>query len=150
MNISARPPTLTALHCFVWVARRLGADLSVERLVHDNALAPGEPSPQQLVHIARSVGMRAKAIRLDLPKLLALGEAFPVLARLNDGSTVVVIGVREDNDGSTIGILDPRARSAEVIALKPAGFRLTFGRTSAMIAPSSSATSGTLMSCLVG
>ena len=122
MNVSARPFPHTALNCLVWIARRAGVDLSVDRLIHDNALGPEEPSTAQLVRIIRAAGMKAKATKLKMAGLLALGEAFPVLARLNAGGSVIVIGVRETDEGSVIGILDPLARSADVIALKPDDF----------------------------
>lgn len=122
MNVAARPPSRSALLCLVWVARRLGVDLSPERLIHDFALDGREPETPQLLRIIRSCGMKAKAIRLGMPKLLALGSAFPVMARIRDGSTVVVVGVRQGAGGDEIGIIDPMARTAEVIALSPETF----------------------------
>ncbi|MDC7784347.1 peptidase domain-containing ABC transporter [Rhodoplanes sp. TEM] len=116
------PRPQTALHCFVWIARQAGVDLSVERLIHDHAIGPGELSARELVRIVRASGMRGKAARLTVPELLALGPSFPVLARVKDGSTIVVVGVRRGPDGEHIGLLDPLAKVQGVIAVTPEQF----------------------------
>ena len=124
----------TALKCLVAIARRRELDLSVERLVHDNALTDDEPSTAQLIRIAGDAGLKAKATRLrwsDLPKLR---EAYPVLARLKNGNSVVLAGFRGDGSEGQVFVLDPlsdrpgfiplgkdeleKAWSGEVILLK--------------------------------
>jgi ATP-binding cassette subfamily B protein len=122
MNIAARPPSHAALHCLVWIARRSGIDLSLERLAHDHVIDMGELPTARLLRIIRSCGLKAKAARLKMPELLALGSAFPVMARIKDGSAVIVVGVRQGVHGDEIGIIDPLANSAEVIALSPEAF----------------------------
>lgn len=122
MTAQPRGPAHTALLCFVWIARQAGIDLSVERLIHDHSIGLNEPTPTELVRIIRSAGMRAKLATLAVSQLTALGAAFPVLARLRDGNTVVVIGVRRGADGDELGILDPLAKMPGIIALKPEEF----------------------------
>lgn len=119
MNVRARPVSHAVLHCFVWIARQSGIDLSLERLIHDHALEQQELPTTQLLRIIRSTEMKAKAVRMKMPELLGLAGAFPVIARIKDGSAVIVVGVRQGADGDEIGIIDPLASNANVIALKP-------------------------------
>jgi subfamily B ATP-binding cassette protein HlyB/CyaB len=122
MPVQAQRPPHTALHCFVFVARQAGVDLSVDRLVHDHSIAAREPSVTELVRIIRATGMKARAAKLTAAELAALGGAFPVLARLKDGSTVVVLGARRTPENAEIGILDPLAKTADIIVLSPEQF----------------------------
>ena len=109
----------TALHCLVAVAQRHGLNLSVDRLVHEYALTGAEPSTAQLLRIAKEQGLKAKATRLkwrDLPKL---DEAYPVLARLTNGNTVVFAGFRRDGSDEKLLVLDPLATRPGFIDLGP-------------------------------
>ncbi len=119
MTDQARPKPQTALHCFVFIARQAGIDLSVERLIHDHSIGSREPSTAELLRIIRAAGMKSKAATLNISELLSLGAAFPVLAHLKDGSSVIVIGARRGADADEIGILDPLAKTANIIVLKP-------------------------------
>ncbi|RAI45942.1 peptidase domain-containing ABC transporter [Rhodoplanes roseus] len=116
------PRPQTALHCFVWIARQAGVDLSVERLIHDHSLGNHEPSARELVRLVRASGMRGKSAELTIDQLVALGPAFPVLARIKDGSTLIVLGVRRGPEGDQIGILDPLAKAQGIITLTPQQF----------------------------
>lgn len=122
MMATSRPKPQTALHCFVWIARQAGIDLSVERLVHDHSIGEAELSPAELARIIRAAGLKAKHVVLTISELTALGAAFPVLARVKDGTTVIVIGVRRSAEGDQIGILDPLAKQPGIIVLKPEDF----------------------------
>jgi len=66
--------------------------------------------------------MKAKVTKLNVPELTALGPTFPVLARLKEGNTVIVVGIRRGPEGDEIGILDPLATAAGVIPLRPEEF----------------------------
>lgn len=123
MTVQPRlPQQHTALHCFVWIARQSGVDLSVERMIHDHSLGATEPSPAELVRIIRAADLKAKLVKLTISELMALGAAFPVLARVKDGTTLIVAGVRRKADGDQIGILDPLAKTQGLIVLAPEQF----------------------------
>src|SRR6476661_7435517 len=122
MTIQARPAPHTALNCFVFMARQAGIDLSVERLIHDHSLGPSEPMTPEFLRIIRASGMKAKRATLKISELTALGPAFPVLARMPNGSTLIVIGARKTPQGDEIGVLDPLAKTPGVIGLKPEQF----------------------------
>lgn len=123
MTARIHPLPHTALQCFVWIARQSGVDLSVERLIHDHSLDAQEPGNAELVRIIRASGMKAKAAAVSFGDLIALGAAFPVLARLKDGGMLIVIGARRGADGDEIGVLDPRQKAQSIIALKPDAFK---------------------------
>jgi subfamily B ATP-binding cassette protein HlyB/CyaB len=116
-------PFDTALYCFVAVARRHGLDLSPERIKHDYALKPGENSHSIVPGIARRYGFRAKMLRLVWRDLKRLGDAFPVIARLTNQNSVIVLGFREDR----ICILDPLADRPAMLALDEATFCKRWG-----------------------
>ena len=122
MTIQTRPAPHTALNCFVFLARQAGIDLSVERLIHDHSLGAGEPTTPEFLRIIRASGLKAKRAQLNIAELTALGPAFPVLARMPNGGTLIVIGVRRTPEGDEIGILDPLSKTPGVIALKPEQF----------------------------
>lgn len=122
MTAQARPQPHTALHCFAFLARMSGIDLSVERLIHEHSLGPREPTNAELLAIIRASGMKAKLANLNVSELAALGSSFPVLARLKAGSTVIVVGARRGQEGIEIGILDPLAKTASVIPVRPDQF----------------------------
>src|SRR5690348_10113625 len=89
-------PLDTALHCFVAVARHHGLDLSVDRIMHAYALTPSDQKASLLPKIARRHGFRAKVLKLKWAELQRLGEAFPAIARLKNGNSVIVLGFRDD------------------------------------------------------
>jgi subfamily B ATP-binding cassette protein HlyB/CyaB len=116
------PPLDSALQCFVAVARHHGVDLSPERLVHDYAVHEGENSAPLLLKIAQDVGFRARSMRISWNDLPRLGEAYPFLAHLNNGNTVVVVGFRRETAGGEVAVVDPLADRPGLIFLDEAAF----------------------------
>jgi subfamily B ATP-binding cassette protein HlyB/CyaB len=106
-------PVETALQCFVGAARYRGVDLSVDRIKHDYALKPDDDIEKLLLTIARRNGMRARSLRLTWEDLAHLDDAFPVIARLANGNSVILLGVRDQ----TVGVLDPLADRPAMIRL---------------------------------
>lgn len=112
----------TALKSFVLVARKHGVDRSVERLAHDYALEEGEPDSSRLIRIAQDQGLKARAQRMQWRDLGRVGKAFPVLARLKNGNTVVLSGYRVRDEGDVVQVLDPLADRAELMDVDEARF----------------------------
>ncbi|MBF0093668.1 MAG: peptidase domain-containing ABC transporter [Alphaproteobacteria bacterium] len=109
----------TALHCLVAVAQHHGIPTSVERLVHDHVIPPAELPTEALLRIARRLGLKAKAFRIEWKRLVRLGNVFPALARLANGNTVVLAGVRPEEGGHPqVAVLDPLADQPEVMVIK--------------------------------
>ncbi len=99
----------TALRCLVAVAAHHGIATSASKLVHEHALGADEPTYDQLAQLARSVGLLAKRTRIPFERLAALEGRFPLIARLTDGSSVIVAGTRRDGDQLNVALFDPRA-----------------------------------------
>jgi subfamily B ATP-binding cassette protein HlyB/CyaB len=108
----------TALQCFVAVARHHGIDLSIDRIKHDYALKPSDDISRQLPKIARNSGMRTRKLQVGWKDLPRLGEAYPAIARLANGNSVVLVGFHEDK----VGVLDPLADRLAVLRLDQATF----------------------------
>jgi ATP-binding cassette subfamily B protein len=115
-------PLLTALQCFVAVARHRGVDLSVERLAHDYAVGEGDKSVAVLRKIARDTGFKVRSLNLRWAELPRLGEAYPFLAHLHNGNTVIVAGFRSESVGGQVTVLDPLADRPAPLLLDETAF----------------------------
>jgi ATP-binding cassette subfamily B protein len=109
-------PLDTALRCLSAIARRHGLDLSPERLAA--GLAPDEAPAAALLRLAQEHGLRARLQRLAWTELGTLDEAFPVVAFLENGNTVILVGMRENQ----VAVLDPLADKPGFLFLDEAGF----------------------------
>lgn len=103
----------TAIQCLTAVAQHHGLQINPERLIEEYALGAEEPANGVLLRIAADIGLKAKAHKLSWTALLAQGGVFPLLARLNDGNMVIVVGVRGEGDGQVV-LLNPIAAQAGV------------------------------------
>jgi ATP-binding cassette subfamily B protein len=107
----------TNLHCLALVARHHGVDLSPERLQHDYAVTEEPVAVRQLLRMAKDAGLRAKHVDLTWRSLFELGNAYPVLAELENGNWIVIAGASTDDDGERIRVLDPLAERPDFIIL---------------------------------
>lgn len=96
----------SAIQCLTAIAQHHGIQVNPERIIHDNALADEEPSPAMLLRIAAEIGLKAKFDKLSWDALFAQGGVFPILARLRNGNSVIIVGARTEH-GGRIAILDP-------------------------------------------
>jgi subfamily B ATP-binding cassette protein HlyB/CyaB len=96
----------SAVQCLTAIAQHHGIQVNPERIIHDNALADEEPSPGMLLRIAAEIGLKAKFDKLSWDALFAQGGVFPILARLRNGNSVIIVGARVEHGGK-IAILDP-------------------------------------------
>jgi ATP-binding cassette subfamily B protein len=112
----------TALQCLVLVARQRGVDLSVDRIKREHAVQEPEVPDSLLVNIARQAGLEARSMALAWSALAEAGEAFPVIARLKNGFSVVVVGTRKTSEGEFAQVLDPLSAQIELIQVPKAKF----------------------------
>lgn len=117
---SEQPASLTGLRCLTLVARHHRIEVSVERLRHDYSIRDEEPVPHLVVRMAREAGLHSKYRKLSWKTLGKLGAAFPIMARLNNGNWVVLIGFNADDD--KVSIFDPLAENGKVLQLGHAEF----------------------------
>ena len=111
----------TTLQCLTAIAQHHGLQVNPERLIHDYALRAEEPSSAMLLGMAASIGLKAKTIKMTVQRLLGQQGVFPLLARMKDGNSVIVVGARADGDGG-IAVLDPLGDLGTVMMLDPAVF----------------------------
>jgi ATP-binding cassette subfamily B protein len=111
------PQPQTGLECLSVVARHHGFDLSAGTLAQTHAVGNEAVTVALMVRMARETGLKARPTRLDWAGLAQLGEAFPALARLDNGNWVVVVGLARTADAEAVRIVDPLAESGEPIVV---------------------------------
>ena len=112
----------TALKCLVALASHLGITTSVDKLVLEYGLSGREVGPAQLVSLAQKLGLRARSEKLTLEQLATPDRAFPAIAPLDNGNSVVLAGVRETPEGLRVAVFDPLAGHAGLLFLEPEQF----------------------------
>ncbi len=105
-----------ALAAFAVLAERQGVALGADRLALRHGVA-GACTTAKLVRIAEAEGFRAKAVRLDFSLLAKLGDAYPVLLRLKDGTTVIAEGFVRSAHVDAVILRDPAAPTAPGVAV---------------------------------
>lgn len=106
----------TAIQCLSLVARQHGVDMTVDRAVHDYVITE-EPDTTRLLRIAKDKGLKARSKNMKWDDLARLGGAYPVIARLKNGNSIILTGYQKDEDGDYIQILDPLANRAELLQI---------------------------------
>lgn len=75
-----------------------------------------------LLGMASSIGLKARLRQLTVDKLLGQKGVFPLLARMKDGNSMIVVGARGD-DGGVLAVLDPLGDLGSVKMLEPSAFQ---------------------------
>jgi ATP-binding cassette, subfamily B, bacterial HlyB/CyaB len=107
--MAPEPARHTLLRTFVAVARHHGVDLNLARLLHDHAVGADDLPESRFLHIVRECGFRGSRKRLAWRDLFDIAEAYPIIARLNNGNDVVFAGVRGEPENGEVAIYDPLA-----------------------------------------
>ncbi|WP_342618988.1 peptidase domain-containing ABC transporter [Rhodoferax sp. GW822-FHT02A01] len=112
----------TTVQCIAAIAQHHRLPINPERLIEDYALVGEEPSKATVLRIATDIGLKAKADRLTWSNLLAQGGVFPLIARMKDGTSVIVVGANA-KDGEKVAVLNPAATTpTEVLLLNQQQF----------------------------
>ena len=121
--MAARYPHST-IQCLGAVAQHHRLAVNPERLIEDYALPPQEPSPATILRIAGEIGLKARHDKLSWPQLLGQQGVFPLVARMIDGSSVIVISAKaNDAEGARVAVLNPLADNpSEVLLIGEAAF----------------------------
>jgi ATP-binding cassette, subfamily B, bacterial HlyB/CyaB len=99
------------------VARHRGIHLSPAQLRREHRLAPGEPSLQQLLDIARASGLRAAATRLKFADLMRLGAALPAMLLLKNGGAMALLRSEPQAQPPQVVLQDPNAGEGALLTL---------------------------------
>lgn len=98
------------------------------RLVHDYALN-AEPDDNQLARIAQDIGLKSRIKTLSWDDLYKVGEAFPVLCKLENGNWVTLVGIKEEDGEEQVLIIDPLASEAEIMTVSREKFEAAWAGT---------------------
>jgi ATP-binding cassette subfamily B protein len=101
--------TPSGLGCLVIVARHHGLHLTVPQLIHDNVLPNREASVAEILKCAQSSGLKAKIVHLDWGGLAHLNKALPVIVKLKNGGSMVLLRLEGENDAIRVVLQDPNA-----------------------------------------
>jgi ATP-binding cassette subfamily B protein len=113
----AAPFPHSTIQCLAAVAQHHRLSIYPDRLIEDYALPPEEPGVAALLRIAGEIGLKARVDRLSWEGLLAQEGVFPLIARLVDGTSVIVVGANRQAPGE-VAVLNPLAdRPDEVLKL---------------------------------
>ncbi|CAK0761792.1 ATP-binding cassette subfamily B protein [Gammaproteobacteria bacterium] len=112
----------TAVQCLAAVAQHHGITLSPEKLTHDYALERKEPNIEHLVRMAEDHGLKARHKSINWEKLLSLKGIFPVLAKLDNGNWIIIVGVRREKDIVRVAIVDPLEEKTNLLFLESSQF----------------------------
>lgn len=131
-------PLHTAIKSLVLIARKHGVDVGVERLTHDYALDE-EPTTPRLLRIAQDLGLKARLKKFQWNDLARIGKAYPVIARLDNGNSVIVTEFRHiENGKDSVMVLDPLADRAELLVLDQETFEGAWSGDIILLKPASS------------
>lgn len=100
----------TALICFTLVARNHKLDLTRDRIRHDYNLDNQEISSSELIRISSDLGLKSKMTKLDWKGVSSLRQAYPAIAKLKNGSHVVIAGFIQstgENTNGAVAVFDP-------------------------------------------
>ncbi len=109
--------TAPVLGALAIVARHRGIHINSTQLRREHRLGPGEPSPQQLLDIARASGLRATATRLKFKDLMRLGPALPAILLLKNGSAMVLMRCEPQAQPPQVVLQDPNAGEGALLTL---------------------------------
>jgi subfamily B ATP-binding cassette protein HlyB/CyaB len=113
----------TVIQCITAIAQHHGLQVNPERLIDDYALQSEEPRNALLMTICGDIGLKAKVDKLNWETLVGQTGVFPIMARLNNGNAVIVVGARaEAGTEGKIAMLDPLEDRATVVLLDKAQF----------------------------
>lgn len=111
----------TALTCLAAVAEAHGLACDRRQLADRFGLGEAEPDTPTLLAMADSLSLLAEAATLDVRAMAGQGR-FPLIARLANGNSVVVLGLREDGDAYRVRVVDPLAAAAGSFEVDEEGF----------------------------
>ncbi len=114
MDKSSSPPH-SSIQCLVAIAQHHGIQVLPDQLVRDYPLDGRTPSTKDMVRMATSIRMQAQPKFIDWQKLTQLEGVFPFIARLVDGSSVIIAGINKTEEKiSRVAILDPKGGNSQI------------------------------------
>jgi ATP-binding cassette subfamily B protein len=106
----------STIQCIAALAQHHRLPVNPERLIEDYALVSEEPATATVLRIAADIGLKAKFDKFTWEGLQAQGGVFPLIARMRDGSCVIVMGASHKGEGQ-VAILSPLADNPTEVLL---------------------------------
>jgi len=105
------------LDCLAIVARDRGVELSVPAVLRAGLSGPGPIGKEQIVQIARSIGLQASITRLGAGDFPKLRTALPAIVLLDSGEAMVLLRVAGPRDALELYLQDPNAAADTVLVV---------------------------------
>lgn len=115
----------TALTCLKALADAYGLSFDPAGAADRFGLGQDEPDMATVLAMADAAGLAARAQAMDIDALACLPR-FPAMARLANGNSVLVLGVRRDGEGAFVRVADPLARGAGSFEVDRESFARSF------------------------
>ncbi len=99
----------TALVCFSIVAKEHKIEITQDRLRHEFTIGEEEIHSDTIIRMSKTLGMKARVLKLDWNGLLNLQKAYPVIAKMKNGNHLIVAGTVSSSKDKTqmVGCYDP-------------------------------------------
>jgi ATP-binding cassette subfamily B protein len=111
-------PVASSLLALVFIAGRLGVDVSLEQLRRRFVLDSGEPDTPTLVALARELGLEAKPVSMAFHELPRLVRSLPAILRAKEGGALILDDARSDPTKGTVAVIrDPSVGEGAVFAI---------------------------------
>ena len=107
----------TALHAIAIVAGRLGIDTTADHLTRTYVFAGKEPSTNNLIGVARDLGLEARRAILKWRDLPRLQRVLPAILRLRDGNALVLENIQENATTGMVAVLRDPTGPADALVL---------------------------------
>ncbi|WDR06218.1 peptidase domain-containing ABC transporter [Devosia rhodophyticola] len=102
----------TGPECLAATLRHHGIDTSAASLIADYAIRDEGIGLDLMLRMARDAGLKARRTKVNRKTILRLGQAYPALARLENGNWVTVLGAETDPEGAVVlRLFDPLAEA---------------------------------------
>jgi len=112
----------SGLASLVVVARHRGMHLSVQQMVHDNALKDERIAIADLLKCAQSAKLKAKVARLNWADLNHLQKALPAIVLLKNGASMVLLRLEGTAEAARVVLQDPSVADGTLLIIDRARF----------------------------
>ena len=116
-NAESANTSLTGLAALAQLATRLGIDLNVEQLRRRFSLAAEEPTSDELVAMAKDLGLEAQILHVVFADLPSMSKTLPAILRAKDGTALILEDARSDPMKGAVAVVRDPLSSGDAIAL---------------------------------
>ena len=108
---------LTGLAALANLATRLGIDLNVDQLRRRFSLAAEEPTSDELVAMAKDLGLEAQILHVVFADLPSMSKTLPAILRAKDGTALILEDARSDPMKGAVAVVRDPLSTDDAIAL---------------------------------